>query len=328
VSSRVIVPQIDVDSVVTCLRNAAKRASNEEELRIWSSQCIENLILKPLDIRQVGKYEYMLVSGARIDALYGHVVVEFKAPGKLSKESDIQRAKEQAIKYITQEARSKQEWVRYLGVIISDRIAFVRHDPRTDTWILRGPYDIRGEVVVKLIEAIRGLRRKPLDVDHLLRDFGPTSPITRKLVTILYKKLQESKSPRTRILFEDWMRLFKQATGYKPEELEELPKLASEYGLVGKVDYDALIFSIHTYYALLLKLIAAEIAYLYGAGRFYKSYIAELDDAYSRSGLDGLKETLRELETGGIFRRLLRIENFLEGDYFSWYLDELDKDSR
>jgi type II restriction/modification system DNA methylase subunit YeeA len=326
VSSRVIVPQIDVDGVVTCLRNAAKRASNEEELRIWSSQCIENLILKPLDIRQVGKYEYMLVSGARIDALYGHVVVEFKAPGKLSKESDIQRAKEQAIKYITQEAGSKQDWVRYLGIIISDRIAFVRHDPRTDTWILRGPYDIKGEVIVKLIEAIRGLRRKPLDVDHLLRDFGPTSPITRKLVTILYKKLQESKSPRTMILFEDWMRLFKQATGYKPEELEELPKLASEYGLVGKVDYDALIFSIHTYYALLLKLIAAEIAYLYGAGRFYKSYIAELDDAYSRSGLDGLKETLRELETGGIFRRLLRIENFLEGDYFSWYLDELDKD--
>jgi hypothetical protein len=35
----------------------------------------------------------------------------------------------------------------------------------------------------------------------------------------------------------------------------------------------ALIFSIHTYYALLLKLIAAEIAYLYGAGKFYKSYI-------------------------------------------------------
>jgi len=326
VSSRVIVPQIDVHGVVMCLRNAAKRASNEEELRIWSSQCIENLILKPLDIRQVGKYEYMLVSGARIDALYGHVIVEFKAPGRLSKESDIQRAKEQAIKYITQEAGSKQDWMRYLGVIISDRIAFVRYDPRTDTWILRGPYDIRGEVVVKLIEAIRGLRRKPLDVDHLLRDFGPTSPITRKLVTLLYKKLQESKSPRTMILFEDWMRLFKQATGYKPEELEELPKLASEYGLVGKVDYDALIFSIHTYYALLLKLIAAEIAYLYGAGKFYKSYIAELDDAYSRSGLDGLREILRELETGGIFRKLLRIENFLEGDYFSWYIDELDKD--
>jgi type II restriction/modification system DNA methylase subunit YeeA len=326
VSSHVAAPQIDIDAIVACFTNTVRKSSNEEELRIGVSRCIEDMVLKPLGIKEVGRYEYLLVSGARVDALYGHVVVEFKAPGKLAKESDIQRAKEQVIKYITQEAGSKQEWRRYLGVIISDRIAFVRHDPRTDTWILRGPYDIRREVVVKLIEAIRGLRRKPLDVDHLLRDFGPASPITRKLVTILYKKLLTSKNARTRVLFEDWMRLFKQATGYKPEELEELPKLASEYGLVGKVDYDTLIFSIHTYYALLLKLIAAEIAYLYGAGKFYKSYIAELDDAYSRGGLDGLREILQELETGGIFRKLLRIENFLEGDYFSWYLDELDKD--
>jgi type II restriction/modification system DNA methylase subunit YeeA len=121
------------------------------------------------------------------------------------------------------------------------------------------------------------------------------------------------------------MRLFKQATGYKPEELEELPELAKEYDLKGNVNYDALIFSIHTYYALLLKLIAAEIAYLYGAGKFYKSYIADLEDSHARGGVEGLRDALRELESGGIFRRLLRIENFLEGDYFSWYLDELDE---
>jgi len=99
--------------------------------------------LKPLDIKEYGKYEYMLVSGARADALYGHVIVEFKAPGRLSRESDIQKAKEQIIRYITQEAGGKEEWKRYLGVIISDKIAFVRYDPRTDTWLLRGPYDIR-----------------------------------------------------------------------------------------------------------------------------------------------------------------------------------------
>jgi type II restriction/modification system DNA methylase subunit YeeA len=252
------------------------------------------------------------------------VIVEFKAPGKLSSQSDVLKAKEQVIKYIMHEATSKQEYGRYLGVIISDRIAFVRYDPRRDTWILRGPYDIRREVVVKLVEALRGLRRKPLDAEHLIRDFGPTSEITRKLVTLLYKKLVASKVPRTRTLFEDWMRLFRQATGYRPEELEELPRLAQEYGLPSNVNYDALIFSIHTYYALLLKFIAAEIAYLYGAGKFYKSYIAELDDAYAKEGLKGLRDVLQELEGGGIFRKLLRVENFLEGDYFSWYLEELD----
>jgi len=90
-------------------KNAVIRASNEEEVRIGVSRCIEEGILKPLDIKEYGKYKYMLVSGARADALYGHVIVEFKAPGKLSRESDIQRAKEQIIRYITQEAGGKEE---------------------------------------------------------------------------------------------------------------------------------------------------------------------------------------------------------------------------
>jgi len=326
-SSRVVAPQVDIDSVVMCFRNSVRKARTEEDVRVWVSRCIEEGILEPLGIKEVGKYEYTLVSGARVDALYGHVIIEYKAPGKLSSERDIQRAKEQVIRYITQEAGSKVEWSRYLGVIISDRIAFVKYDPRTDTWILRGPYEIRREVVIKLVEALRGLRRKPLDVDHLLRDFGPQSELTTKLVKALYNKvINLEKGSRARLLFEDWIRLFKQATGYRPEELEELPELAKKYGIVGAVNYDALIFSIHTYYALLLKLIAAEIVYLYGGGKFYRSYIAELDDAYSKKGLEGLKEALQDLESGGVFRRLMNIENFLEGDYFSWYLDVLDKD--
>ena len=323
-SSRVTAPQVDIDNVVTCFRNAVRRARTEEDVRVWVSRCIEDGILEPLDIKEVGRYEYTLVSGARVDALYGHVIIEYKAPGKLSEASDIQRAKEQVVRYVTQEAGSKVEWSRYLGVIISDKIAFVRYDPRTGTWILRGPYEIRRETVVKLVEALRGLRRKSLDVKHLLNDFGPKSQLTVKLVKSLYSRVVNLKEGRARLLFSDWARLFRQATGYKPEELEELPKLAREYGIEGTVNYDALIFSMHTYYALLLKLLAAEIVYLWSGGRLYRSYIAELDDAYSRKGVEGLREALQELESGGVFKKLASIENFLEGDYFSWYLDILD----
>ena len=320
-------PQLDIEDIMECIKNSVDRAKTEEDVRVRVSSCIEEKILKPLGIQQVaGRYEYTLVSGARVDALYGHVIVEYKAPGKLSSDPDIQRAKEQVIGYIQSEAGNESEWPRYLGVIISDRMAFVRYDHRKDTWMLRGPYDIRREVVVKLVEALRGLRRKTLDVNSLVKDFGPQSPVARKAVKLLYDKLRGSKSPRTRTLFEDWMRLFKQAIGYKPEELEELPKIAGEYGLTDSVDYDALIFSIHTYYALIMKLLAAEIAYLYGGGRFYRSYIAELDDVYAREGFEGVKKVLRDLEGGGIFRKLLNVENFVEGDYFSWYLDIIDKD--
>ncbi|MEM4832065.1 MAG: N-6 DNA methylase, partial [Sulfolobales archaeon] len=207
----------------------------------------------------------------------------------------------------------------------SDRIAFVRYYKPQDTWILRGPYDITRESVVKLIEAIRGLRRKALKVESLLNDFGPQSIIARRAVNTLYRKLLNSKNPRTRMLFDDWMRLFKQATGYDPEKLKELRELASDYGIVGTVNYDALIFAIQTYYAFIMKLLAAEVVYLYGGGRFYKSYIAELDDKYASGGVEALRDALTELESGGVFKKF-GYENFLEGDYFSWYLGELDKE--
>jgi len=318
--------ELDIDEVVVCLKNAVIRATSEEDVRFWVSKCLVDKVLTPLGITAVGnlKHEYTLISGARADTLYGHVIIEYKAPGKLASASDIQRAKQQVIEYIKAESQNKAEWSRYLGVIISDRLAFVRYDPRTDTWVMRGPYDIRREVVVKLVEALRGLKRKPLDADNLINDFGLKSQLTKRFINVLYRKLLSSRSPRTGLLFDDWRRLFKQATGYRPEELEELPQFAHELGLTGKVNFDALIFSSHTYYALLMKLMAAEIVYLYGGGKFYRSYIAELDDAFSREGVEGLRKALAELESGGIFRKLLNIENFLEGDYFSWYLDELD----
>jgi type II restriction/modification system DNA methylase subunit YeeA len=316
--------ELDIDEVVVCLKNAVVRAVSEEDVRVWVSKCLEDKVLAPLGVVGVGRYEYTLISGARVDALYGHVVIEYKAPGRLATASDIQRAKQQVIEYIKAESGDKAEWRRYLGVIVSDRVAFVRYDPRADVWVMRGPYDIRREVVVKLVEALRGLRRKPLDASHLIDDFGLKSPLTKKAISVLYRKLVGSKSPRARLLFDDWRRLFTQATGYRPEELEELPELARELGLSGKVNFDALIFSSHTYYAFLMKLMAAEIVYLYGGGKFYRSYISELDDAFSREGVEGLRKALAELEGGGVFRRLLNIENFLEGDYFSWYLDELD----
>ncbi|MGC9012672.1 Eco57I restriction-modification methylase domain-containing protein, partial [Thermogladius sp.] len=324
-SGTIRVPSLDIDDIVNCFKVHTKKARNEEELRLWvSSYCIEEKILKPLGVLQYGKYEYTLVSGARVDALYGHVIIEYKAPGRLSSEADIARAKEQVIKYIQQEASSEAEWDRYLGVIISDKIAFVRYNKAGRAWILRGPYEITRESVIKLIEAIRGLRRKALRVDLLLDDFGPKSDLTARSVRVLYEKLLKPKSEKTKVLFEDWLRLFKQATGYSAERLEELPRLAREYGLTGEVDYDKLLFAVQTYYALILKLLAAEVVYLYGGGRFYKSYIAELDDAYTGGGAQALRKALAKLESGGIFKQF-GIENFLEGDYFSWYLEELDQ---
>jgi SAM-dependent methyltransferase len=315
------IEQIDVDKVLVGLKHAAATAENEEELRIRASAILESEVISKLGITP-GRYEYTFVSGGRPDALYGHVIIEYKAPGKLLKEPDVAKAKEQLIGYIRKEAEVESRFKLFLGVILADRIGFVRYDEKTKSWLIRGPYDLNRETVLRLVEAIRGLRRKKLAVDELLGDFGPKSDTAIKMVNVFYGKVVSSKSPKVEALFNDWKRLFSQVCSYSPEKLKGLE---AEYGLTGKVDYSALLFAVHTYYALLMKLLAAEVAYLFGAGKWLKSYVAELEDA-NMKGLEVFKRSLEDLESGGVFRRLLNITNFIEGDYFSWYLEELDQD--
>jgi methylase of polypeptide subunit release factors len=316
------IEQIDIDKILVGLKHAAATAANEEELRIRASGILESEVISKLGITP-GKYEYTFVSGGRPDALYGHVIIEYKAPGKLLKEPDVAKAKEQLIGYIRKEGEVADRFKLFLGVILADRIAFVRYDEKTKNWLIRGPYDLNRETVLRLVEAIRGLRRKKLAVDELLKDFGPKSDSAVSMVNVFYGKVVSSKSPKVEALFNDWKRLFSQVCSYSPEKLKGLE---AEYGLSGKVDYSALFFAVHTYYALVMKLLAAEVAYLFGASRWLKSYVTELEDA-NMKGLDVFKRALEDLESGGVFKKFLNITNFIEGDYFSWYLEELDQET-
>jgi len=313
------ISDINLDKIVSDFRKISRSSVNEEEFKINAERIIYDDIVSVLGL-EMGRYEYSLVSGARMDALYGHVIIEYKAPGVLSTPSGFAKAKKQLIDYILQEAGVKERFKYFFGIILSDKIVFVKFDTILDKWSVRGPYDINREVILKIVEALRGLRKKRLSAEELLRDFGPKSELALNAINVIYDKLEQAKSPKTALLFEDWVRIFSQITGYKEEDLKGLDEF---YDTRGK-NYTKLLFCIHTYYALLMKLIAAELAYLYGAGRYLKSYVAELEDNYMK-GVNEFKNSLKDLEEGGLFSRLLKIRNFIEGSYFSWYLEEFDK---
>jgi len=69
---------------------------------------------------------------------------------------------------------------------------------RNDIWILRGPYEIRREVIIKLIEALRGLRRKILSAEELTKDFGMNSQISKRSIKLLYTKLLNTKNRKNK----------------------------------------------------------------------------------------------------------------------------------
>jgi len=306
---------INASDIAEELKAAAAESRTEEDFKIRAEYILRVKAFEKMGV-EFGRYEYTLVSG-RADALYGHVIIEYEAPGTLATRSGFQKAVEQAKRYIIGEAKVEEEFARYFGVVIDgQQIAFVRY--RRGGWVVQGPFPITKDTVLRLLEALRGLQRKPLMAALLIVDLGPKSPVARRVVKAFYEKLRTTGNLRVMMLFNDWKRVFSQVCAYSSEKLKGLEE---EYGLTGEVDYEALLFAIHTYYALVMKLLAAEVAVLYGDS-LLQSYFRRLEDAFLR-GPDKLRDELAELEEGGIFRRI-GITNFLEADYFAWYLDIWD----
>ncbi|MEA2032605.1 MAG: N-6 DNA methylase [Euryarchaeota archaeon] len=319
-----VIIEADAKEVADKIILAARDASNEADLEFNTEHILKN-VLDRLGIANYASYEFRTGKGTlvegRIDALYGRVVIEYERPRTFEHPAGFNHAKEQVIGYIEQLAPSVEAYQKYFGVVLDGtEIGFVRF---RRTWQSEGPYPVNEQTILTFLEALRGLRRKALRVESLNKDLGAGSPIAKTIVKVLYETLNRNKerNKRVEVLFGDWKRVFRQVCGYSPEKIKGLEKA---YGLSHDgIDYEGLLFAVHTYYALVMKLLAAEVAVSSGDS-YLQSYLKKFEEAYYQ-GHEELKNILRDVEEGDIFSSAIGIKNFLEGDYFGWYLDVWDE---
>jgi hypothetical protein len=324
---------IDLEELASRIAEAARESISEEDLRIRVEHILQELVVRRVGGAGKGeiplaswrppraRYEVTLVSGVRLDALYGHLIIEYEKPGVFGSRAGFERAVEQIKQYIRDHAQTEARYPRYFGIVMDGyKVGFVRYREALRGFEGKGPFEINKNTVAKLVEAIIGLRRKALSPEELLKDFGPDSVTARETVKVFYSKLMRA-SPKTKLLFDDWRRVFSQVCAYSPDKIKGLGDF---YGFgKNRLDPEKLLFALQTYYALIMKLLAAEVASLYLAPRIW-SYLRMLEEAYYK-GHEELRERLRELEEGGVFASL-GITNFMEADYFAWYLDDWDAD--
>ncbi|MBW2359015.1 MAG: N-6 DNA methylase [Deltaproteobacteria bacterium] len=183
-----------------------------------------------------------------------------------------------------------------------------------------GPYDIKEDSLANLLIFVRAAARRPLTAEDLARVFGPDNPLARQAVSEIYSAAMRSqrlsKSSRTKTFYKEWDRIFGVVYGQELKKAEkEAAETAGLYGMPGGVRLKQLLFSIHTYYAFLMKVIAIELLALQkdqAVISFVKD-LGNLDD-------EQLKNRLSHLESGLDFNER-GITNFLEADFFRWYLD-------
>jgi N-6 DNA Methylase len=169
------------------------------------------------------------------------------------------------------------------------------------------------DMVEKLLLWLRAMSRKDLSPENLIADFGPQSSIAAAVVGVLAKLVHSQEHPKANVIYEEWRRIF--GIVYGTEQLRrtrrdpEAKALASAYQLDLGVDFPVLLFAIHTYYALLMKLLATEV--IVAQGGLGDTFIGAL-------GRGELRSQLTQLESGEILQRQ-NVKNAIEQDFFGWY---------
>ena len=308
------------------MKCAAAWANSEEDIRHECNKLIDEFI-KKAGLAVKGQHEYGL-AGGRIDSKYGGVVIEYKDPkgaGRIIEDRNalgVKAVVEQLNKRFRDfDAIEHVGIERILGVgCDGDTILFVRkHGGRLEA---EDPQPVTQYTVQRLLRAIvsLGARGHSFTPENLAGLFGSDGQIAQEGVKRIHVSIHSTESPKAQTFFHQWRILFSEVCGYDIHgQNAKVSKLAVHYN-VADPDPAELLFAVHTYYAIFMKILAAEIV-----SSFSPIGTSTLKKLISAPTSAKLREELLNLEHGGIWSQI-GIRNFLEGDLFSWYLDAWNDD--
>ena len=342
--------QIDTEKLAKDIRKVARGAHTEEDLKMRVEPLLQSVFRESgVDIN-IAQYEKATaLTAKRMDAVYGYLIIEYKAPGKLSTARSRGPVVKQLQTYLEEEAgrhgKHPEAFLeKAVGVALDgEHLLFIRYSrkPRIlptpipveahqhdffpeiapqQGFQAQGPFTIGADSLACLLIYVRSAARRPLTAETLAQVFGPNNDVARIAVAELYSAVMrgQRRSARSRVatFYEEWDRIFGAVYGEKLEKAEHAAdETAHLYHLPSGVRLKPLLFAIHTYYALLMKLIAYELLALQKDFRVM-SFVEGLEAADEKK----LLERLGYMESGADFNKM-GITNFLEADFFSWYLD-------
>ncbi|MBN1865219.1 MAG: hypothetical protein JW808_09995, partial [Victivallales bacterium] len=125
--------QIDTAKLADEIVSSSRLAASEEDLKMRLEPLLRRQFIQiGIDVEIAAYEKTTTVTKKRMDAVYGYVVIEYKAPGKLSSKKDIENAKKQMQVYLEEESHRHgphhEDFLeKAVGVAIDgERIIFAR----------------------------------------------------------------------------------------------------------------------------------------------------------------------------------------------------------
>lgn len=305
------------------IQEMARRAANEAGFRRPLGNLLE-AIAREFDIGLLVRGEYSLARG-RADAAYNRLIIEYENPGTLRPsltDRHTDHAVQQVKDYMMGVAQEERQALSRLAGVATEGyfFIFVRHGG--DGWRVQKPVPVNRHTTDRFLKfpffLVSG---KALIPKNLIDDFGARNNAAQRITRALVTALEGELPPLVQTLFDQWATFFGEVSGYQEgsarlKDKPELKRFARGMGLdPAKVNPPRLFFAVHTYFALLIKFIAwlalSRLVSPFGGG----PNLITLSQLKSEE----LKARLAEMERGGLFCTL-GIRNFLEADFFGWYL--------
>lgn len=305
------------------VRHAAEMADKEEEIRIEVETQLA-FIRKEAGVEfEKGKHEFTVARG-RIDSLYSRVLIEYKNPSdpasRIGAKLDSPGSKKLVEQIKSRFRGLKDEHGHPFNTLFGvgcDGTHFIFVRFRDNKWDVQEPVEVTKHSAERFLWALFNLghKGKPFSPEYLAGDFGAMEgSVATEGIHALYDAISTTDHPKAQTFFKQWKILFGEVCGYDVDNLsDKIKKLAQFYSLPAKNLKPAeMLFALHTYYALFMKLLASEIV------AFFHKLPTPLEAMLAAGASGKLKREMEELEAGSIFRHL-NITNFLEGDLFAWY---------
>lgn len=303
------------------VRAAAKAADSEMDIQIEAGAQVK-AVARAAGIKLEEQHNWTIAAG-RPDSVYTRVIVEYKDPNGPDRIGDTLEAP--GTKKVVEQVKTRfRDLQTQLGQPIEslfgvgcdgNRFVFVRW--RDKKWDVQPPVEVDEHSAARFLWALfnLGAKGKAYTPEYLSGDFGAESPIARKGIHTLYDAILNAKHPKAQTFFKQWKILFGEVCGYDVDDpSDKLKKLATFYGVTGKFHPAELLFAVHTYYAVFMKLLAGSIVM-----RFHGLSGDPVSKLHAAATPAKFKAEMEELEKGSVFRHF-GITNFLEGDLFAWYL--------
>lgn len=305
------------------IQSAAQSTNNEAEFRTKIASIIENFA-QSLNLNLHLREEYTLING-RADAVYNRLIIEYEPPGSLKKDNarhDNQVAIDQLKRYIEGLVRRERHKPERLAGVVLDGFYFIFVRTKEDVWHIDDPLKVNEYSTEHFLKLLFSLSTElALIPENLVRDFGENTNVSRKVVSSLFNALTSTTNPRVKALFEQWSLQFSEICDYEEASKIRIESFARKFGITAqRLQSFSFFFCLHTYYATFIKLLAIQVVQYYAMPKLG----TDLKQA-TTLGSEELKAYLKRMEEGGIFKEL-GISNFIEGDFFGWYLDVWNDD--